>query len=78
MLRMVKNKMDLFSYRIESRKHEMKKKNHEKNGKTIGAKDHATKSIYPWNPKESVISVIQNFLEFAPFRVFAIQKRHKK
>jgi len=30
MLRAMKNKMDLFSHRIESRKHEMKKKKHEK------------------------------------------------
>jgi len=31
MFRAMKNKMELFSYRIESRKHEMKKKKHEKN-----------------------------------------------
>jgi len=44
MLRAMKDKMELFSYRSESRKREIKKKKHEKTNISM---DRAVKKIFP-------------------------------
>ena len=74
------NKEEWFAPRIESRKHEMKKKNtkKEENKKTIGARGRVVKRIFPWNPKESVISVIRKFRGIRVFSYFRDSKTQQK